>query len=195
MPDNALQTSEALSPAPNDAAGQIPQLPEGWALPEKPGPGRPTNIDRDKANQLLILLCTDPRSINTLCKEVGTSEPAMNHWKGLDPRFQAALARAFVLRSAVWAHKGESLYEELDEYLENEEENDPRWANVRLNRAYRQTGYYQWLAGKYNPMYADKQAELHVHVDASKAREDAWSSRMAVDAEVEVSEDNDSEDK
>jgi hypothetical protein len=99
--------------------------------------------ERIAAGETLTNICRDPDM---------PAWTTVHDWKQVDDSFAKALARAREQQAEVWAEEGKEL---TDAELPTHE---------AIGRARLRMRSRQWLAGKYNPTYADKPTQVGVNV-------------------------------
>ena len=109
-----------------------------------------------KTSELCAEICrriSEGETMQTILKEPGMPAWTTVHdWKQADEPFRQALARAREQQAEVWAEEMLSI---SDDELPTHE---------AIGRARLRMQSRQWLAGKYNPMYADKPTHIGVNV-------------------------------
>jgi len=122
-------------------------------------------------------IATSPERVEDICKRHGIHQQEMHLWKIINPQFCEALYQAMASRADILADSGVADLQKLEDYVYNED-NDPRHMHARTGLVRAKLGYNQWLAGKLNPRYADKPADVTVNIQ-SDARQAAWDARRA----------------
>ena len=119
---------------------------------KEPRTGRPTL----KTPKLCAKICermAQGETLTNICRDADMPAWTTVHdWKKADPSFAQALARAREQQAEAWAEEMISI---SDDDLPTHEE---------IGRARLRMQARQWLAGKYNPTYADKPNQLQVAV-------------------------------
>ena len=114
--------------------------------------GRPTL----KTPELCAEICrriSEGETMQAILKEPGMPGlTTVYDWQKSDESFQQALMRARELQAVVWAEEQKTI---SDEELPTHEE---------IGRARLRMQSRQWLAGKYNPQFADKPNQTQVNV-------------------------------
>jgi hypothetical protein len=114
--------------------------------------GRPTI----KTPELCAEICrriSEGETMKAILKTPGMPAwTTVHEWRQTDPSFAQALARAREQQAEVWA-------EEVKELTDAELPTHEAIGRARLRMQSR-----QWLAGKYNPTYADKPTQIGVNV-------------------------------
>ena len=117
--------------------------------------GRPTL----KTPELCTLICervAKGDTLTSICNEPDMPAWTTVHdWKKADESFRQDLMRAREQQAEAWAEEVKTL---SDAELETHEE---------IGRARLRMQARQWLAGKYNPIYADKPNQTQVNVGVS----------------------------
>jgi hypothetical protein len=114
--------------------------------------GRPTL----KTPELCTLICervAKGETLTAICNEpLMPAWTTVHEWKKADESFRQAFMRAREQQAEVWA---EEIISISDDELPTHEE---------IGRARLRMQSRQWLAGKYNPTYADKPTQVGVNV-------------------------------
>jgi hypothetical protein len=118
----------------------------------EPRTGRPTL----KTTELCEEICrriSEGETMQAILKEPGMPGlTAVYDWRKSDESFRQALMRAREQQAEVWAEEQKTI---TDEELPTHE---------AIGRARLRMQSRQWLAGKYNPIYADKPNQTQVNV-------------------------------
>jgi hypothetical protein len=119
---------------------------------ESHGTGRPTL----KTTEICAEICrriSEGETMQAILKNPGMPAWTTVHdWKQADESFRQALARAREQQAEVWA-------EEVKELTDADLPTHEAIGRARLRMQSR-----QWLAGKYDPTYADKPTQLGVNI-------------------------------
>jgi hypothetical protein len=117
--------------------------------------GRPTL----KTPELCAEICrriSEGETMQAILKDPGMPAWTTVHdWKHADESFRLALMRAREQQAEVWAEEVKTL---SDDELDSHE---------AIGRARLRMQSRQWLAGKYNPQFADKPTQIGVQVGVS----------------------------
>ena len=154
---------------------------------EEPLPvGRVTELTKDKASSLFAHIIGGG-TIRSWCRETGESVGTVYTWINGNEGFRDGVARArsdgahSLVEQGVDAIKDNS----LDLYWNGKV---TAVNTAQVQRDYRLAGIYQWLAGKFNPMYADQTgAQVNVQVNTvidapSSEHRDEWVKRKALES-------------
>jgi hypothetical protein len=119
---------------------------------KEPRTGRPTL----KTPELCTLICdrmAEGETLTNICRDPDMPAWSTVHdWKHADESFRQALMRAREQQAEVWA-------EEIMSISDDELPTHEAIGRARLRMQSR-----QWLAGKYNPQFADKPTQVGVNV-------------------------------
>jgi uncharacterized protein (DUF885 family) len=119
---------------------------------KEPRTGRPSL----KTPELCKEICermAEGETLTNICRDADMPAWATVHdWKQADESFRQALARAREQQAEVWAEEVKTL---SDDELDTHE---------AIGRARLRMQSRQWLAGKYNPQFADKPTQIGVQV-------------------------------
>jgi hypothetical protein len=114
--------------------------------------GRPTL----RTPELCAEICrriSEGETMQSILKESGMPGWTTVHdWKQADESFRQALTRAREQQAEVWAEEIMSIYD------------DDLPTHEAIGRARLRMQSRQWLAGKYNPQFADKPTQIGVNV-------------------------------
>jgi len=114
--------------------------------------GRPTLKTPELCKEIFDLMA-EGETLTNICRAPGMPAWTTIHdWIKADESFRQAFMSARELQGVVWAEEQKTI---SDEKLETHEE---------IGRARLRMQSRQWLAGKHNPMYADKPNQTQVNV-------------------------------
>jgi hypothetical protein len=133
---------------------------------KEPRTGRPTL----KTPELCTLICermAQGETLTAICNEpLMPAWTTVHEWKKADESFRQAFMRAREQQAEVWAEEMISI---SDDDLPTHEE---------IGRARLRMQARQWLAGKYNPIYADKPNQTQLNVGVSVVLPEAERQRL-----------------